>query len=182
MLLSLREIFPDAPLYTSVYSPNSAQWANKFKVIPSFLQKFPFASSRHELFPYLMPLAFESFNFDQYDLVISVTSEAAMGILTRPHTKHICICLTPTRYLWSGYDEYFANPIFRFFTKPIITYLRAWDQIASQRPDVFVSISGEVQKRVKKYFNRDSELIYPAVTLGDGLKARYRKKQEARRG
>ena len=109
VLLALHKLFPDAPLYTSVYNPKKASWANSFYVKTSFLQSFPYASSSHEFYPLLMPIAFESFSFDAYDLVISVTSEAAKGIITKPHTTHICYCLTPTRYLWSGYDDYFRN-------------------------------------------------------------------------
>ena len=165
VLETLREIFPEAPLYTAVYNPETAPWAKKFKVIPSFLQKFPLAKSRHEVFPYFMPIAFESFSFDEYDLVISITSEAAKGILTKPQTLHLCYCLTPTRYLWSGYQKYFQNKAFRFLTKPIVVYLRSWDKIAAQRPDVYLTISGNVKKRIKKYYHRDSEVIYPPVDL-----------------
>lgn len=166
VLLTLQKIFPEATLYTSVYNAKKASWAKNFKIIPSFLQKFPL-SSHHELFASLMPVAFESFSFDEFDLVISITSEAAKGILTKPTTKHICICLTPTRYLWSGYNDYFKNPILRFFATPIISYLQTWDKIASQRPDYYIAISKEVQNRIKKYYHRESTVIYPAVELTD---------------
>jgi len=112
-----------------------------------------------------MPLAFESFSFDEYDLVISVTSEAAKGVITKPGTVHVCYCLTPTRYLWSGYDEYFKNQLLRFIAKPIILYLKAWDKIAAQRPDRFIAISQEVKKRIKKYYDRNSEVIYPPLQI-----------------
>lgn len=165
VLEALHEIFSEAPLYTAVYNPETAPWAKKFKVIPSFLQKFPLAKSRHEVFPYLMPMAFESFNFDEYDVVISITSEAAKGILTKPQTLHLCYCLTPTRYLWSGYEDYFQNKAFRFLTQPIVFYLRSWDKIACQRPDVYLTISENVKKRIKKYYGRESEVVYPPVDL-----------------
>ncbi len=163
VLLAMHKIFPDAPLYTSVYNKEKASWADVFDVKTSFLQNFPYATSLHQLYATLMPLAFESFNFDGYDLVISVTSESAKGIITKPTTKHICYCLTPTRYLWSGYEDYFKNPMLRFFSKPAVSYLRAWDKIAAQRPDGFIAISTAVQKRIKKYYNRDSEIIYPPL-------------------
>lgn len=166
VLLALHEMFLDAPLYTSVYNLESAPWANVFpEVIPSFLQKFPWARGRHEYLPFLMPLAFESFNFDEYDLVISVTSEAAKGIITKPGTLHICYCLTPTRYLWSGYGDYFKGLTFKGITWPVVKYLRTWDKIAAQRPDVMVAISTEVQNRIKKYYNRDSEIVFPPVSF-----------------
>jgi len=165
VLLALHEIFPDAPLYTAVYHPETAPWAKDFQVIPSFLNKFPLDKRKHEDYPFLMPLAFESFNFDEYDIVISVTSEAAKGIITKPKTLHLCYCLTPTHYLWSHYEDYFQNRAFRFLTKPIVKYLRTWDLIAAQRPDVYLAISQNVQNRIKQYYGRDSEVIYPPVNL-----------------
>ena len=165
VLLALHKIFPDAPLYTSVYNKKTAKWAEVFDVKTSFLQSFPFAKSFHELYALLMPIAFETFNFDEYDLVISVTSEAAKGIITKPKTLHICYCLTPTRYLWSGYEDYFKNPILRFFSKPAVSYLRSWDKIACQRPDKYITISQEVQKRIRKYYKKESDVIYPPATL-----------------
>lgn len=165
VLLALHQLFPKAPLFTSVYHKQNAPWADVFDIKPSFLQKIPFAKSRHELFPNLMPHAFESFSFDQYDLVISVTSEAAKGIITKPRTKHICYCLTPTRYLWSGYDTYFSNKLLKHLTKPAVSSLRKWDKLAASRPDIMIAISKEVQERIQKYYGRDSIIIYPPSNL-----------------
>lgn len=164
VLLALHELFPDAPLYTSVYHEKNAPWAKTFTIKTSFLQKIPFFRSHHELVPFLMPAAFESFSFDEYDLVISVTSEAAKGVITKGKTKHICYCLTPTRYLWSGYAEYFGQGWFSVITKPVITILRHWDVRASTRPDAYIAISEEVRKRIKQYYKRDSDVVYPALT------------------
>jgi len=166
VLIALHKMFPDAPLYTSVYDPKGAPWAKVFPEIKtSFLQKIPFLRNKHELLPYLMPLAFESFNFDGYDLVISVTSEAAKGIITRPGTRHVCYMLTPTRYLWSGYKDYFKNIFLRVLSYPVVSYLRSWDKVAAQRPDKIISISSVVKQRVKKYYNRESDVIFPPITL-----------------
>ena len=166
VLLALHEMFPDAPLYTSVYDSKKAPWARVFpKIYTSFLQYLPFAKSNHELLAPLMPLVFESFNFDNYDLVISVTSEAAKGIKTNSGTLHVCYCLTPTRYLWSHYEDYFKNPVFKLVTKPIINYLKNWDKKAAQRPDVMIAISTEVKNRIKKYYGRDSEIIFPPTNV-----------------
>ena len=176
VLLVLHEMFPDAPLFTSVYNPKTASWAKVFpKVIPSFLQKLPLAIDNHEHYPLLMPMAFESYNFDSYDLVITVTSEAAKGIVTKPQTKHICYCLTPTRYLWSGYKDYFTNSTFRFLSKPVISYLKSWDLVASQRPDVVIAISSEVKKRVKEYYRRDAKVIFPPLTIYNDAEPRKKK-------
>jgi len=164
VLLALHEMFPEAPLYTSVYNPKTASWASIFpKIYTSFLQKIPFVKNWHEGFGWLMPLGFESFDFSGYDLVISVTSEAAKGVITKPGTRHICYCLTPTRYLWSGYSLYFRNPILKLISWPIVKYLQNWDKIAGQRPDTLVAISTAVKERIEKYYNRDSKIIFPPI-------------------
>lgn len=172
VLLILHEMFPDAPLYTSVYNKENAKWAGVFpKVYTSFLQNIPILKNHHELLGWLMPMAFEQFNFDKYDLVISVTSEAAKGIITGTKTLHVCYCLTPTRYLWSGRDFYLNNPpkifkiipFYKIISWPFLTYAKWWDKVASQRPDRYVAISTEVQKRIKEYYGRDSEIIFPPV-------------------
>ena len=163
VLLAFSKIFPEAELFTSVYNDKKAPWAKPFYIKTSFLQKIPLAKSSHELYPALMPLAFEGFNFDGYDLVISVTSESAKGIITKPGTLHICYCLTPTRYLWSGFNDYFRNPVLRFISKPAVAYLKKWDLIASSRPDKYIAISTEVKERIKKYYGQDSEIIFPPI-------------------
>lgn len=172
VLLTLHEMFPDAPLYTSVYNKEKAPWADVFsKIYTSFLQNIPILRNYHELMGWLMPIAFESFNFDKYDVVISVTSEAAKGIITGTKTLHVCYCLTPTRYLWSGKEFYFNNrpkifkifPFYKVVSWPFLTYVKWWDSVACNRPDIYIAISNEVQKRIKKYYNRDSEIIFPPV-------------------
>jgi len=163
VLLALHELWPQAPLYTSVYNPETAPWAKVFRVIPSFLQAFPLAKTNHERYSLLMPFAFESFNFDEYDLVISLSSEAAKGILTKPKTLHLCYCLTPTRYLWSGCDQYFDSPAKKIFAQPFIKALKAWDLVAAQRPDEYIAISKTVQERIAKYYKRESGVVYPPV-------------------
>lgn len=173
-MLALHKIFPEAPLYTSVYNSENAKWAQDFDIRTSFLQSLPIVRNHHEIVPFVMPLAFESFDFDEFDLVISVTSEAAKGIITKPKTKHICYCLTPTRYLWSGFDEYFKDPFFKMFSYPAVAYLRKWDLSASVRPDVFAALSREVQGRIKKYYGRESELIYPPAGI-EVKNKRYKK-------
>ena len=166
LLLVLNEMFPKASLYTSVYSPKKAPWAKKFPlVVPSFLNKLSFFRDKHELLGALTPIAFESFDFSGFDLIISVSSEAAKGIITNFPTKHINICLTPTRYLWSGHDEYFKNPLLYFFSRTAVSDLRKWDKKAAQRPDRIIAISTAVQERIKKYYGRESTVVHPPVDL-----------------
>ncbi len=165
VLLALHSLFPNAPLFTSVFDEKNAQWAKVFNIKTSFLQKFPHIISNHELYPFLMPIAFEQFNFDDFDLVISVTSEAAKGIITKPGTRHICYCLTPTRYLWTGYNDYFKSDLFRFISYPAVSYLRTWDKIVARRPDLCIAISEVVKKRIKQYYGQESEVVYPPLYM-----------------
>lgn len=155
VLLTLHEMFPEAPLYTSVYQPRLAGWANVFPKIYSSKLKI-----NHELIPWLLPFIFESYNFDEYDLVISVSSFAAKGIITKPHTTHINYCLTPTRFLWSHASQYGTDKY-----GPMFEYLKSWDRIASRRPDKIISISKTVQARTKQYYGLESDLVYPPVDV-----------------
>lgn len=166
VLLTLHEMFPDAPLYCGVYHPGKALWAKVFpEVIPSFLNKVQFFRDKHQYLSLIMPFAFESFDFSEFDLVISVTSEFAKAIITRPSTVHICYCLTPTRYLWSGYSDYFKGRVLQAITKPLISYLRFYDRITAQRPDKIIAISTEVQDRIKRYYGRESDIVFPPVDI-----------------
>ena len=165
VLLALHEIFPDAPLYTSVYDKKLTPWADVFNVRTSFLQNLPLPKNAHEIYPFLMGFAFESFNFDKFDLVISVTHEFAKAIITKPGTRHICYCLNPVGYLWDSYKDYFFNKPywFKVLTLPVIKYLRWYDKIIAQRPDEYLTISKTVQERIKRIYQRDSTVIYPPV-------------------
>lgn len=171
-LEALRENFPKAPIYTLLY--NSKKMAGRFsdaEIRTSFLQKFPFAKNHHRLFfPMLMPMAIEQFDFSYYDLVISDSASFAKGIITKPHTKHICYCHTPTRFVWDGCQKYiqeeFSYPRFLKKFVPLgINYVRIWDAAAAQRPDYIIANSNFVASRVKKYYNRDAQVIYPPVDV-----------------
>ncbi|MFH0749509.1 MAG: glycosyltransferase [Candidatus Gottesmanbacteria bacterium] len=169
VLLALHELFPDAPLFTAVYDSLGAPWTKDMDVRPSFMNKIPFAKRHHEVFPWMTPFAFESFDFDAFDVVISVTSAEAKSIITKPKTLHICYCLTPTRYLWSGFDLYaknyfFGSSISSFFLKLFAPMLKSWDVIAAFRPDAYIAISNRVKERIERYYHRSVDaVIYPPV-------------------
>jgi|SRR3989344_1338615 len=163
VLLSLHELFPDAPLYSAVIDKRQATWAREFKVRSSFMQRLPGAATRHERYPGLPVFAFESFDFSEFDVVISITSAEAKGIVTSPDTLHICYCLTPTRYLWSHYWDYFKRPLLRKLSLPVVSLLRLWDGFAAARPDRYIAISKTIQRRIWKYYRQNSSVIYPSV-------------------
>ena len=166
ILQSLHELYPDAPLYSCVYDQGGAPWAAEYTVHTSFLQKIPLAKKYHEFFPGLSLLAMESFDFSDFDVVISVTSCEGKAIITAPQTLHICYCLTPTRYLWSHYRDYFNQYILKWLSMPMISMLRIWDMYASWRPDKFVAISDTVAQRINKYYQKSATIIFPPVDTG----------------
>jgi glycosyltransferase involved in cell wall biosynthesis len=136
----------------------------------SFLQKIPYAKSNHQAFPLLRTVAFERFDLSEYDVVISSSHAEGKGVITRPDTLHICYCYTPVRYYWSGYHHYLENPrygllnpIIRTLMPYVTNYLRIWDRCAADRVDLFVAISHYVAKRIRKYYRRDSQVVYPPV-------------------
>ena len=154
VLVAFHNLYPDADWYTSFWDPPKAPFSRDWRV-----HSFPLLRQHHEWFPWLMPFIFESYDFTQYDLVISIGSAEAKGIITRPNTLHLHYCLTPTRYLYSHAHEYLTNWLYR----SLAHWLRKWDLVASTRPDVMIAISTQVKNRIKKYYNRDSEIIFPPV-------------------
>lgn len=170
VLQVLCAMFPDAPIYTLFYDIDATGRVFEGREIrTSFLQKVPFVNQYHYFFPLLMPLAIEQFDFSDFDIVISISASFAKGIITKPQTKHICYCLTPSRFLWDDsqkFMEEFSYPVLiKKILPPLISYLRLWDREASYRVDEFLAISDFVKERIKKYYLRDSRLIYPPVNI-----------------
>ena len=119
ILLALHDVFPYAPLYTLFYNPDRAPWSKIFKIHSSFLQYFSFLP--RQILIALAPIAFESLHFSDYDLVISVSSSFAHGIIT--NKLHYHICLTPPRYLYLDNKNYKPFILFRPFENLIMKYL-----------------------------------------------------------
>jgi len=158
--------FKNVDLYTSYFDPVEAAWAKKYNIKTSFIENLPnFIKKNRLLSLMLYPYAFESFNFSDYDLVISITSSFAKAIITKSDTLHISYILTPTRYFWIDNKSYFNNRFIKYISKFILSEIKKWDFIASRRPDKIAVISNLVQKRVKKYYKRDSVVIYPPFDL-----------------
>jgi len=168
------EIFPDAPIYTLVYDRKLVEKILPGRIIrSSFLQKIPFASSSHRLFPILMPMAAESIDLSYYDLILSDSASYAKGVLSSAQTLHVCYCHTPTRYVWDDCHKYvreFSYPGLLRRLVPIgLNYVRLWDRTAANRVDVYVANSQLVKERIKKYYQRDSEIINPPVYVDELL-------------
>jgi glycosyltransferase involved in cell wall biosynthesis len=164
---SLLDIFPHAPIYTTMAIRNNlSPKLVAADIRTSFLQKnVKGDKANHQKYLPWMPAAFESFDLNEYDLVISSSSCCAKGVITGSQTTHICYCHTPTRYVWEHFYEYTKNmnPLKKRILLYYMNYLRTWDYAAAQRVDHFIANSKFVAGRIKKYYRREAEVIYPPV-------------------
>jgi glycosyltransferase involved in cell wall biosynthesis len=163
---ALLEVYPEADIYTLVYSKKKmAAHFPPEKVHTSFLQQLPFAVKLYTKMLSLMPRAFESFDFSGYDLVICSSSSCAKGVITPPDVPQIAYIHTPMRYAWDLFFTYRqkSGQITRFFMNAQIPSIRQWDYISSQRIDLIIANSHYIARRIRKYWNRESSVIYPPV-------------------
>jgi glycosyltransferase involved in cell wall biosynthesis len=166
----LADMFPQADLFTLVLDPKALPPSLRSrKFTTSFLQKIPGMTRHYKKFSALFPLALEQFKLDEYDLVISSESGPAKGVLTRPHTCHICYCHTPMRYVWDMYHQYRSNApggaLGRALYSIVANYVRQWDYVASARVDYYVASSHNAASRIAKYYRREAEVIHPPVNI-----------------
>ncbi len=164
----LCELVPDADVFTLLHVQGSVDPViESHAPRTSFLQAFPGVGRYYRYLLPLFPLAAEGFDLDGYPLIVSISHCAAKGVIPGPMSRHICYCLTPMRYVWDQYPFYFgkeggtAAP--RGFTRLVAHYLRQWDVAASNRVDDFVAISRFVARRIRKYYRREAQVIYPPV-------------------
>ena len=167
VLETLVGLFPEAPIYTSLYSAERmpAHWRS-WDIRTSLIDRLPLAHKQQQLYFPLYPFAFEQFDFRDYDLVLSNKSGFCHGIITGPETLHICYCLTPTRYVWRFHqyaEQEHLGRLARTFLPPFLTFLRQWDRLAADRVDHFIAISDEVRRRIAKIYRREATIIYPPV-------------------
>jgi glycosyltransferase involved in cell wall biosynthesis len=164
---ALCRLYPDADLFTLFYDPDKVSPLIRSRLVTaSFLN----AGRRYyrSLLP-LMPLALEQFDLRDYDLVISSESGPAKGVLTHSHTRHICYCHTPMRYLWDLYPAYMhdfvRSRLRRAAIAPVANYLRLWDFATAARVDDFVANSENTRQRIWKAYRREAQVIHPPVAV-----------------
>lgn len=167
VIKAMHEIFPNAPIYTTLYNEKKVQGFENADIRPSYLQKIPFAKTHHQLLLPWMPEAFESMNLDEYDIVISSSHSCAKGIITKPTTLHICYCHSPMRYAWDNHHayikEYTMNSIMKKWARNLMHKIRMWDRLAAERVDAYCTNSHFVQKRIQKYYRKVADVIHPPV-------------------
>ncbi|HOX10754.1 MAG TPA: glycosyltransferase [Candidatus Moranbacteria bacterium] len=171
VLKVLADMYPEAPIYTLLY--NEEKIGDMFKgkdIRPSYLQKFPKFLRKHYrwLLPFF-PVVPETFDFREYDLVISSSGAWTKGIVTKLDTTHVAYLHSPMRFVWDYNEKYLKEQKKKpgFFLKMILNYLRVWDRLAAERPDYIIANSRYTQKRVAKYYRRESVVIYPPVNNND---------------
>jgi len=172
VFLDVLELYPNAVVYSSVISK---KWQRKLDSLgvyyrTSFIQKLPFATKLYRFYSvlYFHVLAFESFRFDQFDMVLSMSSRYAHLIFTKPQTKHVCYMHSVGRMFWETSD-YFNSEFWKRFLwviKPFLFFIRQTDYIAAQRVDSFIANSLVTKNRINKYYHRDSVLLNPSIDTG----------------
>lgn len=170
VVYALHELWPEAPIYTAAYDPIKLPEFAGADVRPTWLNRIKLAKTKHQLFTIPRALAFSTLNLSGYDIVISSSSAESKYVHTGPSTLHICYCHTPIRYYWSDYDWYRQHPPFgrlnglaKVMLPLMIGSLRRMDYTAAQRVDRYIANSKTVEGRIKQYYHRDSEVIYPPV-------------------
>lgn len=172
MLGALREVFPDAPLFTLFFAPESVKRLgfDPVAVHPSFLQSLP-GITRHfrKLLP-LYPLAVERLNLAGYDLIVSSSHAVAKAVRRAPGQVHLCYCHTPMRYAWDLRDDYLQlqgidKPLARAAANVVLDRLQRWDARTAVRVDRFVANSSAVAERIRKHYGREAAVIHPPVDV-----------------
>ena len=164
---AMHDIWPDAPIYTSIYDPEATLPSFKtMDIRTSFLQKWARREKIHKFALPFYPAAFEQFDMSGYDVVLSSTTGFAKGVITGPETCHICYCHTPARFAWR-YHEYIARGGYGKTTRRILPWLvhrlRSWDYNSAQRVDSFVANSFNTARRIHKYYGREADVVYAPV-------------------
>jgi glycosyltransferase involved in cell wall biosynthesis len=167
---SFINLFPNADLYVHVCDEDKVKkelGSNfKGKIYKTFISKLPLASKHYQKYLPLMPFALESIDLTEYDLIISSEAGPAKGIISRPDSIHVCYCHSPMRYIWDMEHQYTRDMgrlkryIFKFFSH----YLRVWDVTSAARVDYFIANSSFIKKRIKKFYDKDSKIIFPPVS------------------
>ena len=162
------ELYPGATLVTLLHNKGSlSPTIEKMNIKTSFIDKLPFKTKKYRNYLPLFPAAIESIDFSEFDLIISTSHCVAKGAIRREGGLHICYCHTPMRYVWEMFDEYFGKGKAGILTRTAMSVfaprLRKWDVRTSGRVNYYIANSYNVARRIKEYYNRESDVIHPPV-------------------
>lgn len=171
VVLELHRLYPEAPIYTSQYDPTKIDWFKDADVRTTSLQRLP--KRWKKFLPLLRAWSFSRLDLSEYDLVLSSSGAEAKGVKTGKNTVHICYCHSPTHYYWIRHDEYLDKPGFprglnwlaRLGLRLLVNPLKRWDRHAAKQPDYFIANSTHTQAMIKRYYRRDSHVIFPPVEI-----------------
>jgi glycosyltransferase involved in cell wall biosynthesis len=165
---TLCEMFPQADIFTHVYVPDAvSETIRSHRVTTTFINALPAATRLYKRYLPLMPLALEQLDLSDYDLVISSESGPAKGIIPPPSAQHLCYCHSPMRYLWNMFHDYRrqSGRLTRWVMPPLAHYLRVWDTVSASRVDHYVANSRAVAGRIRRYYGREAEVVWPPVDV-----------------
>ncbi|HEX9373723.1 MAG TPA: glycosyltransferase [Roseiflexaceae bacterium] len=169
VLEALHELYPEAPIYTSIYDPAAMPDCYRtWDIRTSWMQRLPGWRRHFRKYFLLYPSAFESFDLSGYELIVSSSSAYAKGVIPSPGARHVCYCHTPMRFAWRTGDYMRREGIGglqRAVLPFLLTYVRLWDVATTPRVDCFVANSREVARRIARYYGRTSTVIPPPVDL-----------------
>jgi glycosyltransferase involved in cell wall biosynthesis len=184
VLESMRKLYPKAPVFTLLTSDEVVRkHFDGAEVHTSWLAKLPrFFRNHPKLLLLLYPAAIESFDLREYDLVISSSGAWSKGLVTRLHTRHVAYLHSPMRFAWDKHKEYIKDLELSFFLRILgrftLSYLRVWDFQAADRPDILLANSRFTQKRIAKYYRKESQVVYPGAFTGELPKVDLEMKRE----
>lgn len=160
-------MYPEAPIYTTVFSDSRLSHNLKDADIrASWLQNIPGVKSNFKSVLPLYPIAIRDFDFRDFDIVLSSSSAFMKSIQVPKHTFHICYCHTPMRFAWD-YDTYMSGQsrsnLFKSMLRLYMNRLKTWDQKTSVHVDQYVANSSVVKHRIRSYYQRDADVIFPPI-------------------
>ncbi|MCK5605756.1 glycosyltransferase, partial [Candidatus Pacearchaeota archaeon] len=166
VISAFHDLFPNAPIYTTIYRPaKMRELGNLKKIHTTWLNKIPFV--KHQWLLGQMPTAVETMNLDEYDIVLSSCHSVSKGIITKPSTLHISYCHTPMRYAWEKWDFETRLKKFPKLLHPLIRKqikkIKQWDYCAAQRVDKYIANSSYIGSKIKEHYKRGADVIYPPV-------------------
>ncbi len=168
VLDTLVQQYPQQPVYTSLYAPDiMPAHYQTWDIRTLWSDHLPGIRRHHQPYLPVYPLAWNSLDLSAYDVILSNKSGFCHGLRFDPQTSlHVCYCLAPTRYVWQP-EHYLKREGFgrvvEWGLRPLIALLKQWDYAAAQRVTHFIAISSAIQERIKRYYDRDSVIIYPPV-------------------